>query len=346
MDINRNNYELYLIDYFDGILDGETKTAVEKFLVDNPDIAQDAQQLSSFKLNPLASSYKHKSKLLKSKQLLVGVEDEFDYLCIASLEKDIDQRDKQTLEAAIEKNPQRAIEFQQFQIAKLKADLKITYKHKGKLKRFTAFGFTRRILYTASSAAAVLLILISLFNYMSSKSEVQQIHELAHTVETIPIETKTSANSKKFVPVVETNNSLAEPSVNGNSRVDQTTSKAEIAEVIHEFETIENLTIPNYIKPIVAINIVNKGLPNVSKELLAFQMPIIDNYLQQKNPDAEGSSRTIGLFEIAQMGFSKLASTTGKNLSLQAQKDDDGKFKRIEFETNLFALSVPVNRKK
>jgi cell division protein FtsL len=346
MDINRNNYELYLIDYFDGILDGETKTAVEKFLVDNPDIAQDAQQLSSFKLNPLASSYKHKSKLLKSKQLLVGVEDEFDYLCIASLEKDIDQRDKQTLEAAIEKNPQRAIEFQQFQIAKLKADLSITYKHKGKLKRFTTFGFTRRILYTASSAAAVLLILISLFNYMSSLSEVQQIRELANTVETIPIETKTSANSKKFVPVVETNNSLAEPSVNGNSRVDQTTSKAEIAEVIHEFETIENLTIPNYIKPIVAINIVNKGLPNVSKELLAFQMPIIDNYLQQKNPDAEGSSRTIGLFEIAQMGFSKLASTTGKNLSLQAQKDDDGKFKRIEFETNLFALSVPVNRKK
>ncbi len=346
MDINRNNYELYLIDYFDGILNGETKIAVERFLVDNPDIAQDARQLSSFKLNPLASSYKHKSKLLKSKHLLVGVEDEFDYLCIASLEKDIDQRDKQTLEAAIEKNPQRAIEFQQFQIAKLKADLSITYKHKGKLKRFTAFGFTRRILYTASSAAAVLLILISLFNYMSSLSEVQQIRELANTVETIPIKKRASVNSQNIVPVNETNNSLVDPNANSNKKQEQVKLMEEISEVTHELDSKESQSIPNYIKPIDAINIVNKGLPNVSKELLAFQMPIIDNYLEQENPDVEGSSRTIGLFEIAQMGFSKLASTTGKNLSLQAHKDDDGKFKRIEFETNLFALSVPVNRKK
>jgi len=346
MDINLNNYELYLIDYFDGILEGETKIAVERFLVDNPDIAQEAQQLTRLKLNPLASSYKHKSKLLKSKHLLAGVENEFDYLCIASLEKDLDQGEKLALEAAIKKNPQRAIELQQFQTSKLKSDLSITFKHKAKLKRHTVFGFTRRILYTASSAAAVLLILISLFNYMSSLSEVQQIRELANTVETIPIEKSAPVNPIKSESVEETNNYLVDPNANSNNRDEQVVLREEITDDTHELDSQKSQSIPSYIKPIDAIDIAKKGIPNSNKELLAFQMPIIDNYLEQEKPDIEGSSRTIGLFEIAQMGISKLASTTGKNLSLQAQKDNNGKFNRIEFETNLFALSIPVNRKR
>jgi hypothetical protein len=59
-----------------------------------------------------------------------------------------------------------------------------------------------------------------------------------------------------------------------------------------------------------------------------------------------GQSRTIGIFELAQIGVKRLSNATGGNIKLDADKSVDGNIERIKFETNLFALSVPVGKKK
>ena len=52
MDINRDNYEFFLIDYIDGNLTAKQLEAVENFLWLNPDLKNELEGLSKHILKP------------------------------------------------------------------------------------------------------------------------------------------------------------------------------------------------------------------------------------------------------------------------------------------------------
>ena len=69
VDINRSNYELFVIDYIEGNLDTIDMESFATFLDSNPDIKNEFNELESITLETENIIYKPKSELKKNRLL-------------------------------------------------------------------------------------------------------------------------------------------------------------------------------------------------------------------------------------------------------------------------------------
>ncbi|MDD2197462.1 MAG: hypothetical protein PHW91_09800 [Bacteroidales bacterium] len=347
MDINRDNYEFFLIDYIDGNLTAKQLEAVENFLWLNPDLKNELEGLSKHILKPDSQTYKDKFTLKRTDYSVVGLENEFDYLCIANLENDIDDEEGIKLNVIVNSNKNKAKDYSDYLNTKLLPNKEISYQQKSKLKRFTLFGYTRKQIIYFSSAAALLLLLVTLFDYNTNSSATKQnkiiVQDIAiPSVESVSILNNDTEKGKRP--------NSSDPKRVQNIEVASTPMehKEELATQI--IATIEperkseefNLA---YLKPKTA------RIIKVENDLYSPARLLYANMLSYEplvviNPQQQGTSKTFGLFELAQLGINRLAKVTGRTINLEGVRDETGKIKRIEFTSELFALSAPAKHRK
>ena len=65
MKIDRNNYEVYFIDYFEGNLNREEREELFQFLFLNPDLKNEFDEFEKNYSNVPEDEYKYKSELKK-----------------------------------------------------------------------------------------------------------------------------------------------------------------------------------------------------------------------------------------------------------------------------------------
>lgn len=347
MDINRNNYEHFLIDYIDGSLTANQLKAVEAFLLLNPDIKTEFESLSNHVLLPEEQTYKNKAILKRTDYSAADVENEFDYLCIASLEDDITEEEEAKLQSIINSSKSREKDYRSFINTKLLPNKTIVYQQKSKLKRVTLIEYSQKQIIAFSSAVAIALLLVTLFNYNINLSQVEQNQPFVQGIVMPAAESIDASND-----------------TNGNSEVQNLSSqnRSHKKEVItrvkeHKEEIIMDIIAKiepdvsgqdfslSYLKPIAAHTIkVDNDLSNTAYSLYAY-LPSNELFGSAKQIQ-QVTNTTIGLFELAQLGITRLANATGARLSLLGEKDETGELKRVQIETGLFALSLPVNRKE
>lgn len=346
MDINRNNYELFLIDYIDGNLTVEQLKTVEAFLLLNPDLKNELEGLSNHVLIPENQAYKNKFILRRADFLAVGIENEFNYLCIANLENDINEEEEIKLKSIVNSNKSKAKDYYKFLNTKLLPNKDIAYQQKSKLKRFTLFGYTQKQIISFSSAAAMVLLLVTLFNYNANLPETHQNQPIVQDIVTPAAESVSIHNDE--IEKDQSLNSIGQSKVPNEEVISVVIEhKEELA--THLITAIEpehagqdlNLA---YLKPKIAHTI------KVENDLHGSAYLMFAN-LTSKEPlggvdqKQQGTNRTFGLFELAQIGINGLAKATGINMNLEGEKDETGKIKRIEFASDLLALSLPLKQK-
>lgn len=163
MNINRNNYESYFIDYLDGVLSPDQISELLLFFSENPDLYEEFIDLDTV---PLIASenvqYPDKQHLKKKSILSVGPINELNYqeYLIGSVEGDLTMTESRLLERFVLRNPQVAEEWEQFKLTMLMPDPKIIYPWKSRLKRHTLWSSYKKPLYYISGAAAGLLVLL------------------------------------------------------------------------------------------------------------------------------------------------------------------------------------------
>ena len=117
MQIDRSNYEIWIIDWLDGNLSDHQAEELKLFLDENPDIREEFEELSSFRLKPSQESFLHKSVLKK------GIPDlsvsQFEYLCVAYLEDDLSGDQRTELLSIIGNDPEKKRSFELIQKARL-----------------------------------------------------------------------------------------------------------------------------------------------------------------------------------------------------------------------------------
>ena len=86
MKPERSNYEIWLIDWFDGNLNSMQIEQLQLFLKENPDIREELEALNLIKLNPGEKSFSLKEKVKKSLEELTP--EQFEYLAIARIENE------------------------------------------------------------------------------------------------------------------------------------------------------------------------------------------------------------------------------------------------------------------
>jgi len=161
--INKHNYEIFLVDYFDGNLPEEYQKELTDFLRKNPELKQESEDLDLFKLRPDTVVFDKKNDLIKNTGNGYFEITELEYLCVADIEKDINNTEKKLLYKELEKQPSAKTEHDIFLKTKLKPDLKIKFNNKSGLYKNSILLYPefKKVIFYAVSAVVIILFFVT-----------------------------------------------------------------------------------------------------------------------------------------------------------------------------------------
>ncbi len=176
MRINKENYEIYFLDYFENRLTPEAVAELMVFLEQNPDLKAEFESFELVELEcdqtATARSFSH---LKKPEYIKVGDTDAWNYedKMAAYLEGDLDESEKAGLQQFIAANPKARLELNLFRKSVLLPD-NVVYPDKEELKKGGVVLLMHRPVLFAVSAAAAIVILFGLFTLLRQSQQVDQ----------------------------------------------------------------------------------------------------------------------------------------------------------------------------
>jgi len=170
MEININNYEVFVIDFIDGKLNEIDTANLFAFLNQNPTLKAEFDLLNNESNSiPLETISFDSSSLLKPTNIDVS---QYAEKLIGLIENDLSNTEKDVLLSEINKYPELKNEHQLFLKTKLVADTNIVYKNKESL---TQKPFRIIPLFTRISAIAALFIAVIIIIYFINNNSNNQV---------------------------------------------------------------------------------------------------------------------------------------------------------------------------
>ncbi len=176
MQINKENYEIYFLDYYEKRLLPEQVAELMVFLEQNPGLKAEFVLFEKISLIPDHNIHFEKKENLKKKELIptdyINLKNYENFL-IGGLESDLTEDEKTELTAFLELNPQVKLENNFFRYTFLQPDKSKKFPAKDSLKKTSLFVVYRtQVRYIISLAASVIILLGVYFGFMK-KSENQ-----------------------------------------------------------------------------------------------------------------------------------------------------------------------------
>lgn len=205
--INRQNYEVFIVDYLDGNLGPVESAELLLFLELNPDIKKEVEGLSGAILDqePVPEyPFKEALKPAYDTDAVHITGENNTYYFIAYHEGDLSETGMQNVNEYLSKNPEFLSAFEAFRMSRLSSDSRIKYPEPGKLKKIVPL-FRTRFLYYSSVAASV-LILISIFFRLQPESRKEiferiMVYETASKNDTKPVSNEGKSEFSKPEPI-------------------------------------------------------------------------------------------------------------------------------------------------
>jgi len=175
MQINRNNYEAYFLDYRENNLSPEQVAELMIFLEQNPDLKASFEAYENIEL-ATDKSIKFAEKESLKKSYLISTDhinhENYEETMLAKLEGDISENENIELIAFMELNPKLKLEYNLLRSAFLKPDESIIYSDKESLKKRGIFVlYKTQLIYGLSLAASIIILLGSYFGFLKSSQQ-------------------------------------------------------------------------------------------------------------------------------------------------------------------------------
>ncbi|MFB6317368.1 hypothetical protein [Saccharicrinis sp. FJH54] len=191
MNINRENYELFIVDLLDGTISEDVKKELQLFLVENPDIWKEVQGLDATFLKPEKISYPDKAAL---KQSVFEDEVFFNETAVGYLENDITEDEKADFETFINTHNSAKRAFALFSLTKLRPDLTVLFPDKDMLYHKTkVIPLFMRFGRIASVAAIFLFAMFYFKPWQIRKTQPIEIQQQQKIAELSDIQSDSSA---------------------------------------------------------------------------------------------------------------------------------------------------------
>ena len=173
MNINRNNYELFFIDFYDGNLTDAQKHELDLFLAENPDLKQEFDSFEIITVASVDAKYSQKQELKKKEIVEVSAINEVNYeqYFIAFFENDLDEKEKSQLSSFLGSNPQLQKEFDLHGSLIIEPN-NLVFANKSLLKKKTT------IAYYWYAAAAVALVFLAISIFVNQNARIQKMDRL------------------------------------------------------------------------------------------------------------------------------------------------------------------------
>jgi hypothetical protein len=173
MEISKENYELYIIDYIDGKLDSEGEKALLAFVDSNPEIKEEFEMIQNhaeieFDNEIFVPDF---SKL--KKQNILGENFISDELIIANIEGDLSAKEQILFEKNLSENPEKLKQYKIYSATISKPDLNIVFPNKISLKRGGILINLNTFQKLASIAAVFLLFVFIWLGNTRSETGIQ-----------------------------------------------------------------------------------------------------------------------------------------------------------------------------
>lgn len=250
MEINKNNYETFILDYYEGNLAKKQADELMLFLAENPKLKKEFDCFENITLSPdLTIKFEDKEKLKKN--IITPCnninKDNYENLFIADLEGDISSEESENLKTFIEKNPCLKKDYETFKLTYLKPDESIIFENKKSLKKYPFKAYFKKHVYSYVSIAASILIVFYFFFNKQEKIDFPARYEIAQinskqSINNIKTENKIKEIniSKKAYSINNENSILA--TANPSVKTDELEYRNNLK--INNFNNINNVLIP------------------------------------------------------------------------------------------------------
>lgn len=351
MDINKNNYEAWLLDLSEGKLSAGEQQELRAFLLLNPDCAEGTLDMEPWLLESEPLVYSGKDKLRKEipDQFSGVTEENFDLFSIAMMEGDLTESQEADYHLMLEKDEQKMKDWLHWKQLKLSGN-NITYRDKGALKQKTA-GRSRVLWLSVSSAAAALLLFFFLFRPAQDitpiaqhpvEQESEEIRQVSEP-ETASEEGADLIGEPASEPVLK---SRQGPKISFKKYQDppevKTSTKDQVLDIIKE-QDLEERPIK---LALLESKLAKPAMPVNYDRIESFDL--INDYSEEnlKNTRprfAEG--KNISLLSIASAGVDGVRRLTGSDVLLDVSHDEEGEVKGFRFRSSLLSVESPVKKK-
>lgn len=296
MKINRENYEIFILDYYDGAISEDVKLQLFAFLEANPDLKSEFENFENICITELSPSitFDFKESLKKENTSTLITESNCTEFFIADAEGDLLPTQKKQLDIFLSNNTHLFNDFQIFKKTKLIPDQKIVFQEKAKLKRYAIFGMhlNKKKVYQTISIAASFIILAgasSLFiNNVIEKPVVEIKNLTAEITNHKSVNSEKYSNSDKTVikasETIDNINRIKNPTHLSQSNLAQNNNKEIASETISQRDMSSITSIESKESNLLAINTNN----NIIAEDRVYYTSLLDliSFAEEK-PDIE-----------------------------------------------------------
>lgn len=367
MDINRNNYEAFLLDLLEGRLSVEEERELNEFLKHHPEYVMDLPDTELWRLEKSHVSFPARDRLKKEfpvadTRLSVA---NFDLFSIARMEGDLTLQQEEEHRSMVYRDKRKEEEWSVWQKARLVPE-QIQFQGKKSLKRRRAVK-SRVVWLSAISAAATVALLLTLFRMdpvvpgpelsVASSEELPNSQEPPAVVKEEP-----SAEVQKEPPVA-----VKKPAMFSVKKVPTRQVESEIKrsqEPPTGLTDSSNLVKPEIVEPRplrIAGNLSSTSefvgkytsdriepfhIPTVSPNLASLSVAQISELDRQELFDDFTEQYNISLMSAANAGIRGINKLTGSDISLLASRDEEGDISGFRLKSKRFSVTRPLGREE
>jgi hypothetical protein len=379
MEINRNNYEAYLLDLLEGRLTASEEQEVREFLSHHPDLPAGLEELDPWVLENKEISYPHREQLKKeipdeSSELK---ESNFDLFSIARLEGDLTPEQEQEHSVWVEADETKKKQWEMWQQTRLHVP-SISYKNKARLRHKDRRN-TRVIWLSVISSAAAIALLFTLLKMDTGILEPSLTEEQNITSQESPLTSEVSNASKESPagrneitlpdrpttseqatekpaskPVVRARSNNTDPEEGTSKEVDRApeadTTKQPNRILLERIEIgpirMASLSMnrPVPLKGGTYDQIKPLEIPESRIHFSSLSLAQLTELDLQEMFDAYTEENDISLWTLADLGIRGINRITGSDISLMAARDEQGDVSGFSLKGRRFSIQRPLDR--
>lgn len=267
MNITRNNYEIYFLDYYENSLSPEKIKELMDFLDANPDLKKEFAEFELISIkDDSAVTFPFKQNLKKNESLINSAN--YREYMIDFIENNLTPNKQEELNKYIQNNTALQKELEAFKRTRLIPDLSVSFPNKNKLKHYKFKPFILNTQYTLRNTIAIaasVAILIGLFlllrtnnkqNNLAVTKNIKPEIISKHIPQNITLQKQTPENKSALAIVRHKTNKKVAPVHQPNPVPDL---------------LVQSMTTLNMIKPIKSYGIATETPENIFPEKLEYQ---------------------------------------------------------------------------
>lgn len=341
MEINRNNYEIFFMDYLDGNLSGNEIDQFLDFVEQNPDLKDELSGIEELKLPDETIGFSNKQSLYKSGRQKSGTEN---FTAVAYMEGDLSDLETKLFMKHLEFHPEQTKDLELLMKTRLQADESIVFPAKSKLYRKT---IGQQFIFWGTRVAAIWVVMFAFWTIFNISNEKNIIENHQALVENTEIQTgkpeiiEAPKPEMAEVKIITTPTSEIKKSKSLVLPVEEVTKvessqdrKAENMELLRPiFAQLEPVRQSN--ETILAEMQADAKTENSPEKYYTVNSYFVEKVLKIKRGD---NSEHKSLFES---GLDLASNVSGERIQYETEQ---GKVSKISFDTRLLAFSIPIKK--